>query len=205
MKLYCHRGDLPAGLDFGHSVAVDTEAMGLYIPRDRLTLVQLSAGNGECHLVHFPLNMSYEAPRLKALLTDKNVEKIFHFARFDYAILKYYLKVETTPIFCTKIASKLSRTFTDKHGLKDLCKQLLSVEISKQEQTSDWGAEPLSDKQKEYAATDVLYLHRLKAVLQELLKREARESIAKACFEFIPARCELDIQGWNEVDIFQHH
>lgn len=204
MKIHYHRGDLPPGLDFGHSVAVDTEAMGLYIPRDRLKLVQLSAGNGECHLVHFPVGASYEAPHLKALLTDKNVEKIFHFARFDYAILKYYLKVETGPIFCTKIASKLSRTFTDKHGLKDLCKQLLNTEISKTEQTSDWGADPLSDKQKEYAATDVLHLHRLKAILQELLKREAREAVAKACFEFLPARCELDIQGWNEVDIFQH-
>lgn len=204
MKIHYHRGDLPSGIDFGHSVAVDTEAMGLYIPRDRLTLVQLSAGNGECHLVHFPLNSSYEAPNLRAVLADKNIEKIFHFARFDYAILKYYLKVETSPIFCTKIASKLSRTFTDKHGLKDICKQLLNVEISKGEQTSDWGSEHLTEKQMEYAATDVLYLHRLKAVLQELLKREGRESIAKACFEFIPARCELDIQGWNEVDIFQH-
>jgi ribonuclease D len=204
MKIIYHRGDLPSGIDFGHSVAVDTEAMGLYIPRDRLTLVQLSAGNGDCHLVHFPLNSFYDAPNLRALLCNKSVEKIFHFARFDYAILKYYLKVETSPLFCTKIASKLSRTFTDKHGLKDICKQLLNVEISKQEQTSDWGAEPLSTKQMEYAATDVLYLHRLKAILQELLKREGRESIAKACFEFIPARCELDIQGWNEVDIFQH-
>lgn len=204
MKIFYHRGDLPAGLDFGHCVAVDTEAMGLYIPRDRLTLVQLSAGNGECHLVHFPLKSSYEAPHLRALLENKNVEKIFHFARFDYAILKYYLKVETSPIFCTKIASRLSRTFTDRHGLKDLCKQILGIEISKQEQTSDWGAEILNEKQMEYAATDVLHLHRLKAALQELLKREARESIAKACFEFIPARCELDIQGWTEVDIFQH-
>jgi len=204
MKVFYHRGDLPSGIQFGHSVAVDTEAMGLYIPRDRLTLVQLSSGNGECHLVHLPLKDSYDAPNLSALLSDKNVEKIFHFARFDYAILKYYLKVDTAPIFCTKIASKLSRTFTDKHGLKDLCKQLLNVEISKQEQTSDWGAEPLSEKQMDYAATDVLYLHRLKAILQELLKREGRESIAKACFEFIPARCALDIQGWNEVDIFQH-
>ena len=204
MNVHYHKGDLPAGLDFGHSVAVDTEAMGLYIPRDRLTLVQLSAGDGECHLVHFPLGTSYEAPHLKALLTNKNVEKIFHFARFDYAILKYYLNVETGPLFCTKISSKLSRTYTDKHGLKDLCKQLLGVEISKNEQTSDWGAMPLSEKQKTYAATDVLYLHRLKAILQELLKREAREAVAKACFEFLPARCELDIQGWNEVDIFQH-
>jgi ribonuclease D len=204
MKIYYHRGDLPAGLDFGHSVAVDTEAMGLYIPRDRLTLVQLSAGDGNCHLVHFPLGSPYEAPHLRALLENKNIEKIFHFARFDYAILKHYLKVETLPLFCTKIASRLSRTFTDKHGLKDLCKQILTVDISKQEQTSDWGAETLSEKQMEYAATDVLYLHRLKAALQEMLKREGRESIAKACFEFIPARCELDIQGWNEVDIFQH-
>ncbi len=144
MKIHYHRGDLPSGLTFGHSVAIDTEAMGLYIPRDRLTLVQLSSGNGECHLVHFPLNGSYEAPQLRALLSDKSVEKIFHFARFDYAILKYYLKAEALPLFCTKIASRLSRTFTDKHGLKDLCKQLLSVEISKQEQTSDWGAENLS-------------------------------------------------------------
>ncbi len=204
MKIYYHRGDLPTGIDFGHSVAVDTEAMGLYIPRDRLALVQLSAGDGDCHLVHFPLNTSYEAPNLKAILRDKNVEKIFHFARFDFAIMKYYLNVETYPLFCTKIASKLSRTYTDKHGLKDLCKQLLSVEISKTEQTSDWGADVLTDKQKEYAAGDVLYLHRLKAILQELLKREAREAVAKACFEFLPARCELDIQGWNEVDIFQH-
>ncbi len=204
MKIHYHRGDIPSDLDFGRSVAIDTEAMGLYIPRDRLTLVQLSSGNGECHLVHFPLNSSYEAPHLRKLLNDRALEKIFHFARFDYAILKYYLKAEALPLFCTKIASRLSRTFTDKHGLKDLCKQLLSVEISKQEQTSDWGSERLSEKQMEYAATDVLYLHRLKAHLQELLKREGRESIAKACFEFIPSRCELDIQGWNEVDIFQH-
>ena len=204
MKIHYHRGDISPTIKFGHSVAIDTEAMGLYIPRDRLTLVQLSAGDGECHLVHFPLNSSYEAPHLRALLNDKNLEKIYHFARFDYAILKYYLKVEASPLFCTKIASRLSRTFTDKHGLKDLCKQLLSVEISKTEQTSDWGSEKLSDKQMEYAASDVLYLHRLKAALQELLKREGREPIAKACFEFIPARCELDIQGWNEVDIFQH-
>jgi ribonuclease D len=204
MKIHYHRGDLPSGINFGHSVAVDTEAMGLYIPRDRLTLVQLSAGDGECHLVHFPLTSSYDAPNLQALLNDKNLEKIFHFARFDYAILKYYLKVEAYPLFCTKIASKLSRTFTDKHGLKDICKQLLNVEISKTEQTSDWGSDHLSEKQMNYAATDVLYLHRLKAALQEMLKREGRESIAKACFEFVPARCELDIQGWNEVDIFQH-
>lgn len=204
MKIHYHRMDIPPTLKFSHSVAVDTEAMGLYIPRDRLTLVQLSAGDGECHLVHFPLGSSYEAPHLRALLNDKSIEKIFHFGRFDYAILKYYLQVDATPLFCTKISSKLSRTFTDKHGLKDLCKQLLNADISKQEQTSDWGSEHLTEKQKEYAATDVLYLHRLKAALQELLRREGRESIAKACFEFIPARCELDIQGWNEVDIFQH-
>jgi ribonuclease D len=204
MKIHYHRGDLPSDVTFSHSVAVDTEAMGLYIPRDRLTLVQLSAGDGECHLVHFPLNSSYNAPNLRMVLNDKSIEKIFHFARFDYAILKYYLQVEDYPLFCTKIASKLSRTYTDKHGLKDLCKQLLNAEISKTEQTSDWGSEHLSDKQMNYAAMDVLYLHRLKAALQELLKREGRESIAKACFEFIPARCELDIQGWNEVDIFQH-
>lgn len=204
MKIHYHRGDLPSGINFGHSVAIDTEAMGLYIPRDRLTLVQLSSGDGECHLVHFPLGSNYEAPNLRAILNDKSTEKIFHFARFDYAILKYYLKVEAYPIFCTKIASRLTRTYTDKHGLKDLCKQLLGVEISKQEQTSDWGAEVLTEKQMEYAAGDVLYLHQLKAAFQDLLKREGRESIAKACFKFIPARCDLDIQGWNEVDIFQH-
>ncbi len=204
MKIHYHRGDLPSGINFGHSVAIDTEAMGLYIPRDRLTLVQLSSGDGECHLVHFPLGSNYEAPNLRAILNDKSTEKIFHFARFDYAILKYYLKVEAYPIFCTKIASRLTRTYTDKHGLKDLCKQLLGVETSKQEQTSDWGAEVLTEKQMEYAAGDVLYLHQLKAAFQDLLKREGRESIAKACFKFIPARCDLDIQGWNEVDIFQH-
>lgn len=204
MKIHYHREDIPADIDFGHSVAIDTEAMGLYIPRDRLTLVQLSAGDGNCHLVHFPLTSSYDAPNLRALLNNKNIEKIFHFARFDYAILKYYLQADATPLFCTKIASRLSRTFTDKHGLKDLCKQLLGVDMSKQEQTSDWGSEQLTEKQMEYAATDVLYLHRLKEALQEMLKREGRESIAKACFNFIPARCDLDIQGWNEVDIFQH-
>lgn len=204
MKVHYHRGDLPPDISFGHSVAIDTEAMGLYIPRDRLTLVQLSAGNGDCHLVHFPLGASYDAPHLRALLNDKNIEKIFHFARFDYAILKYSLKVDPSPLFCTKIASKLCRTFTDRHGLKDLCKHLLDVEISKQEQTSDWGADPLSEKQREYAATDVLYLHRLKAVLQTLLKREQRESLAKKCFDFIPTRCALDLQGWHEVDVFQH-
>lgn len=204
MKIHYHRGDIPSNVTFGHSIAIDTEAMGLYIPRDRLTLVQLSSGDGECHLVHFPLGSNYEAPNLRALLNDKSIEKIFHYARFDYAILKYYLKVDAAPIFCTKIASRLTRTYTDKHGLKDLCKQLLGAEISKQEQTSDWGSEALTEKQLEYAAGDVLYLHQLKAALQDLLKREGRESIAKACFKFIPARCDLDIQGWNEVDIFQH-
>lgn len=204
MEIQYHKEDLPSHIKWGDVVAVDTEAMGLNPQRDRLCLVQLSFGDGVCHLVHFPLGSSYQAPHLKSLLANHDILKVFHFARFDYAILKHYLNVDSSPLYCTKIASRLVRTYTDRHGLKDLCKQLLNIDLSKQEQTSDWGADTLTDKQCEYAASDVLYLHDLKLVLDKLLKREQRTDLANKCFRFIPTRCDLDLKGWNEVDIFQH-
>jgi ribonuclease D len=203
MSIHLHRGDLPADLVFTGIVAIDTETMGLNPHRDRLCLVQLSAGDGVCHLVQFAADQ-YEAPRLKALLTDTSVTKLFHFARFDVAVLKHYLGVVTTPIYCTKIASKLVRTFTDRHGLKDLCKELIGVELSKQQQSSDWGAEDLSDEQLRYAASDVLHLHALRGKLEEMLAREGRSAHAKACFDFLPTRALLDLEGWPEEDIFAH-
>jgi len=203
MSIHLHRGDLPADLVFTGIVAIDTETMGLNPHRDRLCLVQLSAGDGVCHLVQFAAG-HYEAPHLKALLTDPAVTKLFHFARFDVAVLKHYLGVVTTPIYCTKIASKLVRTFTDRHGLKDLCKELIGVELSKQQQSSDWGAEDLSDEQLRYAASDVLHLHALRSKLEEMLAREHRTAHAKACFEFLPTRALLDLEGWPEEDIFAH-
>lgn len=202
-EIHLHRGDLPSGLDFGPSVAVDSETMGLDLPRDRLCLLQLSAGDGVCHLVQFPKGQ-YDAPNLKTLLSDPKVTKLFHFARFDVAAIKRYLEVDCTPVYCTKIASKLVRTYTDRHGLKDLCRELLGVEISKQQQSSDWGAEELSRDQLNYAASDVLYLHRLKTTLDEMLAREGRSDLAQACFDFLPTRAALDLAGWNEIDIFAH-
>ena len=198
-----HIGDLPAGISFGDSVAVDTETLGLKPHRDRLCVVQLSAGDGVCHLVHFP-TPDFDAPNLKALLTDPKVTKIFHFARFDVAILRKCLGISCEPVYCTKIAAKLVRTFTDRHGLKDLCRELLGVELSKEQQSSDWGAPELTPAQIGYAASDVLYLHRLKEILDGLLAREGRTHLAEACFRFLPTRGELDLSGWDEPDIFAH-
>lgn len=203
MAISLHRGDLPADLSFGPVVAIDTETMGLNPHRDRLCLVQLSAGDGNAHLVQMPLG-PIEAPRLAALIADPKVLKLFHFGRFDIAVLEHALGVRCEPVYCTKIAAKLTRTFTDKFGLKDLCKELLAVDLSKQQQTSDWGAEKLSDEQMAYAASDVLYLHALKAKLDGLLKREGREDLARAAFQFLPSRARLDIAGWPEIDIFAH-
>src|SRR6266850_6033418 len=202
-----HHGDLPAGLKLGPVVAIDSETMGLIPARDRLCLVQLSAGDGVCHLVQFPAKPAgerQEAPNLARMLTDPATLKLFHFARFDIAVLRHALGVVTTPLYCTKIASKLVRTFTDRHGLKDLCKELLNIELSKQQQSSDWGAATLTQEQLRYAASDVLYLHQLKAKLDEMLAREGRTAIAEACFKFLPTRADLDLAGWGEVDIFEH-
>ena len=198
-----HHGDLPAGLSFGASVAIDTETMGLNPHRDRLCLVQLSAGDGNAHLVQIPRG-PVRAPRLAALLADRAVLKIFHFGRFDIAVLEHALGVACEPVYCTKIAAKLVRTFTDRWGLRDLCKELLGVEISKQQQTSDWGAEKLTDEQLAYAASDVLHLHALKARLDALLTREGRTDLAQAAFQFLPTRARLDVAGWPEIDIFAH-
>jgi ribonuclease D len=203
MKIKLHKGDLPAGVEFGPLVAVDSETLGLNPIRDRLCLVQLSAGDGVCHAVQFAAN-AYAAPNLKKLLTDPKVTKLFHYARFDVAMFQQHLGVTTAPIYCTKIASKLVRTYTDKHGLKDLVKELLGVDLSKEQQSSDWGAAELSEKQLAYAANDVAYLHRLKDVLDGMLAREHRTALAKACFEFLPARAQLDLAGWDDVDIFEH-
>jgi ribonuclease D len=200
---HLHIGDLPDGVAFGASVAIDTETMGLDPHRDRLCLVQLSAGDGESHLVQLRAG-EYDAPNLKRLLADPDCLKIFHFARFDVAVLKHYLGVDTQPLYCTKIASKLVRTFTDRHGLKDLCRDLLNVDLSKQQQSSDWGAAELTPEQLAYAASDVLHLHALKRKLDAMLAREGRAELAQACFGFLPARAALDLQGWAETDIFAH-
>ena len=203
MSIHLHRGDLPSGLTWGSAVAVDTETMGLNPGRDRLCLVQLSAGDGVCHLVQIAPGQT-EAPLLTTLLTDPKVLKIFHFARFDLGILKHALDVAVTPVYCTKIASRLARTFSDRHGLKDLAKDLLNIELSKQQQSSDWGAADLSTEQLRYAAADVLHLHRLKERLDEMLAREGRSQLAQACFDFLPIRVELDLRGWAAEDIFAH-
>jgi len=203
MSITLYQNDLPDGLGFGSSVAIDTETMGLNPARDRLCVIQLSSGDGNAHLVQFT-DPSYDAPNLKALLASKNVLKIFHFARFDVAVLKKYLGVECKPVYCTKIASKLVRTYTDKHGLRNLCKELLNVEISKQYQSSDWGAAELTEEQQSYAANDVLYLHKMKDILDERLEREGRTDMAAQCFEFLQTRAELDLLGWADTDIFEH-
>jgi ribonuclease D len=203
MAIELHEGDLPERVRLGTAIAVDTETMGLNPARDRLCLVQLSGGNGDCHIVRLAKGR-YEAPRLKALLADPAVTKIFHFARFDVAVLRRFLNVTATPIYCTKIASRLVRTFTDRHGLKDLCKDLLGVELSKEQQSSDWGAGELTPAQLKYAASDVLHLHALRARLDEMLAREGRRELAEACFRFLPVRAELDLAGWSEEDIFAH-
>jgi len=203
MKIKLYQGDLPGGLDLGPVVAIDTETLGLNPQRDRLCLAQLSAGDGVCHAVQFAAGQ-YGAPNLKKMLADPKVTKLFHFARFDIAMFRQYLKVDCKPIYCTKIASKLVRTYTDKHGLKDLVRELLGVELSKEQQSSDWGAATLTEKQLAYAANDVAYLHQLKTVLDAMLAREGRTELAQACFDFLPARAGLDLAGWEEVDIFAH-
>lgn len=199
-----HEDDLPAELDLGPVVAIDTETMGLNLDRDRLCLVQLSDGNGQAHLVRFAAGSSFAAPRLKALLADPARLKLFHFGRFDIASLGRALGVLAAPVYCTKIASRLVRTYTDRHGLKELCRELLSVDISKQEQSSDWGSAELTDAQLRYAASDVLYLHRLREKLDVMLEREGRMDLARACFAFLPHRAALDLAGWPETDIFSH-
>lgn len=203
MAINLYQNDIPADLDLGPSVAVDTETMGLNLMRDRLCVVQLSAGDGECHLVQFA-DGTYDAPNLTAMLADRQRTKLFHFARFDLAMLQKHLEVDCAPVFCTKVASRLVRTFTDKHGLRDLCRDLLGIELSKQQQSSDWGAQDLTEEQLQYAASDVLYLHQLREKLDALLWREGRMSLATACFDFLPWRAKLDLAGWNEVDIFAH-
>ena len=198
-----YRGDLPAGLSFGSSVAIDTETLGLKPQRDRLCLVQLSAGDGSAHIVQLD-GTDWSAPQLKALLTDPGVTKIFHYARFDVAVLERYLGVVTAPIYCTKIASKLVRTYTDRHGLKDLCGELLGIELSKQQQSSDWAAATLSPQQLAYAASDVLHLHKLRTILDTMLARQGRTVFAKACFDFLPTRARLDLAGFDDIDVFSH-
>lgn len=207
MTNFVHKNDLPDDVKFENSVAIDTETMGLNIFRDRLCVVQISDGNGDAHLVHFDevtRNGGYVAPNLKKLLADNNIEKIFHFARFDLAVLKFYLNVDIQNIFCTKIASKLCRTYSDAHGLKSLCHELLGIELSKKQQSSDWGSDQLTSKQIEYAAADVLYLHQIRDRLAEMLKREDRYNIFLACLDFLPSRVELDIRNFSGGDIFAH-
>lgn len=203
MTITYHKGDLPGDVSFSGAVAIDTEAMGLNHHRDPLCVVQLSAGDGTAHVVQLD-RATYEAPHLAGLLADPDLVKIFHFARFDVAALLHTFKVVTTPVFCTKIASKLARTYTDQHGLKAITKELLGVDLSKQQQSSDWGAEELSEAQLSYAASDVLHLHALKARLEEMLIREGRMELAAACFDFLPTRAALDLAGWGEEDIFHH-
>ncbi len=203
MTVHFHKNDLPAGLDFGKSVAVDTETQGLSLVRDKLCLVQLSSGDGDAHIVQVN-RATFDCPNLKALLSNPDIVKIFHFARFDVAVLKRDLDIDCTPIFCTKIASGLVRTYTDRHGLKDLCRELIGVELSKQQQSSDWASDELTEAQLNYAASDVLYLHQLKNVLTGRLLREDRLDLAEACFTFLPTRTALDLAGWEQVDIFSH-
>ena len=203
MKIRLHKGDLPDGLNLGPAVAVDTETLGLNPARDRLCLVQLSSGDGSAHLVQFK-RAQYDAPNLKRVLGDPDVLKLYHFARFDLATIRRYLGVVAGPVYCTRTASKLARTYTDKHGLKDLVKELLDIDLSKQQQSSDWGAANLTDEQLRYAATDVLHLHALRARLDAMLEREGRAELARAAFDFLPARVLLDLEGWPEQDIFAH-
>jgi len=199
-----HKGDLPAGLDLGSVVAVDTEAMGLDPHRDQLCVVQLSSGDGTAHVVQLDRKEGYNCPNLKTLLADDATLKLFHFARFDVAMMKKWLGVDCAPVFCTKIASKLARTYTDRHGLKDVSKELAGVDMSKAQQSSDWGADDLSDAQLQYAASDVLHLHKIRDKLVAMLEREGRLDLAQSCFDFLPTRAALDLQGWGEMDIFAH-
>jgi ribonuclease D len=203
VTIHFHEGDLPEGAHFGTAVAIDSETMGLRLGRDPLCVVQLSAGDGNAHVVR--LNRpGYDAPNLKRVLTDPDVLKIFHFGRFDIAMFNLHLGVVAAPVYCTKIASKLARTYTDRHGLKDVTRELLGVDLSKVQQSSDWGAAKLSQEQLAYAASDVLHLHALKAKLDQMLEREGRAELAKACFDFLPWRARLDLAGWEDVDIFAH-
>jgi ribonuclease D len=203
MTITLHQGDLPADINFGDAVAVDTETMGLNPKRDRLCLVQLSAGDGSAHIVQLAAG-EYNAPNLKKLMADTNITKIFHFARFDVAVMKEYLNIDCTPVYCTKIASRLCRTYTDRHGLKDITRELIGVHLDKHQQSSNWGAKELSKDQLAYAASDVLHLHKLKAKTEDMLEAVSRTELAKQCFEFLSTRAQLDLDGWNEFDIFQH-
>ena len=203
MSVTLHKGDLPDSVTFTGSVAVDTETLGLKTARDKLCLVQLSAGDGTAHIVQLDRN-SYDAPNLKKLLADRSVVKIFHYARFDVAAIAHYLRVHAAPLWCTKIASKLSRTYTNHHGLKDLCREQLGVDLSKQQQSSDWGADTLSEAQLNYAASDVLHLHDLRTKLEAMLVREGRQDMAEACFDFVLVRAAMDLSGWEDLDIFSH-
>ena len=203
MDITLHRGDLPDGLDLGGVIAVDSETMGLDPARDRLCVVQLSAGDGRAHLVQLPPG-EYAAPNLRRMLADPNRLKLFHYARFDLAVLRRYLGIECGPVYCTKIASRLARTYTDRHGLKDLVRELLGIELDKTEQSSDWGAAELTPVQMRYAAKDVLHLHALRARLDTMLEREGRSGLAQACFDFLPARVALDLAGWQDQDVFAH-
>jgi ribonuclease D len=203
MTNFLHKNDLPAEINFNKSIAIDSETMGLNIIRDRLCLVQISAGNGDAHLVQFEQG-KYDAPNLRRILADEKIQKIFHFARFDLAALQFYLKVEVQNIYCTKIASRLVRTYTEAHGLKVLCEELLGVELSKKQQSSDWGNLKITEKQLEYAASDVLHLHKLQEKLDKMLEREGRAEIFKSCLKFLPTRVKLDLQGFGAGDIFSH-
>ena len=202
-RITLHKGDLPHDLDLGPLIAVDTEAMGLNYHRDQLCVVQLSSGDGAAHVVQLD-RKTYDCPNLKALLADPAIEKIFHFARFDVAMFRHWLSVTCAPIFCTKIASKLARTYTDRHGLKDVSRELVGIDMSKAQQSSDWGADTLSDAQLAYAASDVLHLHAIREKLSAMLAREGRTDFARACFDFLPTRAALDLAGWDGVDIFAH-
>lgn len=203
MTIYLHQRDLPDGLDLGPEVAIDCETLGLIPYRDRLCLVQLSAGDGNAHLVQIEKGQT-EAPNLTRMLADPSVLKLFHYGRFDIAVMHHAFGVRAAPVYCTKIASKLVRTYTDRHGLKNLCSELIGVDLSKVQQSSDWGAPELTKAQQEYAASDVLYLHRLRAVLNARLEREGRMHLAQAAWDFLPVRAELDLAGWPETDIFSH-
>ena len=203
MTVTVHQNDLPEGLDLGPVIAVDSETMGLDPRRDRLCVVQLSSGDGTAHLVQFARGVT-EAPRLAAQLADPARLKLFHYARFDLAVLQHRLGIMAAPVFCTKIASRLVRTYTDRHGLKDLCRELLGIDLSKAEQSSDWGAASLSEAQQRYAAQDVLHLHALMSKLESMLEREERRVLARACFDFLPSRVALDLAGWPDIDIFAH-
>lgn len=203
MGIFYHTYDLPKDINFTGDIAIDTEAMGLNNFRDRLCVIQIGDGQGNAHLIHYP-EPQYDSPNLKKLLADSAKVKIFHFARFDMAIIKYYLQLKIENVFCTKIASKLARTYTDGHSLKDLCAELLEIKISKQQQSSDWGAKELTQEQMQYAAADVLHLHALRNKLNQMLKREKRDILASQCFAFLPTKIDLDLSGWKDIDIFTH-